>query len=233
MNTIKEYYHLAKPGIVYGNVFTTLAAFLFASHWHVGATLFFVTMLGIAFVIGSGCVFNNYLDIEIDKKMERTKTRALVRGTIPVLEALVYGALLGLVGLYLLYAYVNTLSAGIALLGIVVYVGMYTPLKKRSALAVFVGAVAGAVPIVVGYTAVTNHLDLTALFLFTCLFVWQLPHFLAIAVYRYDEYTAAGVPLLVKKPTEHQKSIGKKVFLSSLIVLVLFCVALAAVPLVL
>lgn len=228
---IKEYYRLTKPGIVYGNVFTTLAAFLFASHWHIGSALLFGTLVGLALVIASACVFNNYFDIDIDKKMARTKARALVSGAISGQSALAYGTVLGLVGLYLLYTYTNVLTAAIALAGFVVYVCVYTPLKPRSALAVFVGAVAGAVPIVVGYTAVTNRLDLTALILFVCLFVWQLPHFIAIAVYRFDEYAAAGVPLLVTKPTEQQKLLGKRVFLSSLIVLVVFCVVLAAVPL--
>ena len=231
MSILKEYYNLAKPGIVYGNVFTTLAAFLFASRWHFGGMLFFATVVGIAFVIASACVFNNYFDRRLDAKMARTKSRALAAGTIPALAALVYGAVLGLLGLYLLYAQVNVLTAGIALFGFGVYVCVYTPLKPRSALALFVGAVAGAVPIVVGYTAVTNHFDLTALFLFACLFVWQLPHFIGIAMYRFEEYAAADVPLLVKKPTEQQKSMGRKVFLSSLIVLVVFCVALAVAPL--
>ena len=229
MSTIKNYYNLAKPGIVYGNVFTTLAAFLFASRWHFSGVLFFATLVGIAFVIASACVFNNYFDREMDKKMPRTKSRALASGTIPALEALVYGAVLGLIGLYLLYAYTNALTAGIALFGFVVYVGMYTPLKPRSALALFVGAVAGAVPIVVGYTAVTNRFDLTAFVLFALLFIWQLPHFLGIAAYRFDEYSASGVPLLVKKPTEQQKRVGRKVFIYSLVVLVVFCLALAIV----
>ncbi len=230
---IKTYYHLAKPGIVYGNVFTTLAAFLFASHWHFALVPFAATMLGIALVIGSACVSNNYLDREIDKKMSRTKERALATGAISTAAALTYAVVLGLFGLFRLYVCVNVLTAGIALLGFVVYVGVYTPLKPRSALAVYVGAIAGAVPIVVGYTAVSNRLDLTALFLFACLFLWQLPHFVGISVYRFEEYTAAGIPLLVTKPTEQQKRTGRTVFLSSLIVLVVFCIALALAPLLL
>lgn len=231
MISANAYYQLAKPGIVYGNVFVTLAAFLFAAGWHFSFPLFFATMVGLALVIASACVFNNYFDRDIDKKMQRTKTRALAAGKISNTSALMYGAVLGLVGISLLYFCVNTLTAGVALFGFVTYVFVYTPLKHRSSAALWVGAIAGATPPVVGYTAVTNRLDLVAFLLFLFLFLWQIPHFLAIAVYRFDEYKTAGVPLLIKNPpTENQKKLGRKVFLWSLIVLVFFSVALALSP---
>lgn len=229
---VKEFYRLAKPGIVYGNIFVALAAFLYASRWQFAASNFFATMIGLELVIASACVFNNYLDRDIDKKMERTKTRALASGKISNQSAFIYATALGLVGISLLYFYVNVLTASIALIGFILYVCVYTPLKHRMSLAFYVGAVAGAVPPVVGYTAVTNHFDFTALFLFLFLFIWQIPHFLAIAIYRFDEYKSAGVPLLVKKqPTENQKKWGRKIFLASLVVLVASSILLAFVPL--
>lgn len=228
----KTYYQLAKPGIVYGNVFTALAAFLFASRWSFGWGLFIATMAGIGLVIASACVFNNYLDREMDKKMERTKTRALASGTISATAALAYASALGIVGFVLLFAFVNILTGAVALVGFIVYVCAYTPLKRRTSLALYVGAVAGAMPILAGYTAVTDRLDSTAVWLFVFLFLWQLPHFIAIAVYRFDEYGAAGVPLVVRKiPTEGRKRVARKLFLLSLIVLVAFCIALALWPL--
>jgi protoheme IX farnesyltransferase len=228
---LKAYYQLTKPGIVYGNVFTTLCAFLFTSRWMFSWQLFFATMIGVALVIASACVFNNYFDRDIDSKMTRTKSRPLVSGSISPRAALVYGVVLAVIGFVLLYIYVNVLTTLVILAGFVVYVFWYTPLKHHSGLAVYVGAIAGAMPIVAGYTAVTASLDLTALLLFTFLFIWQLPHFFAIAAYRYDEYATAGVPLLVKHPTDKQKKLGRKVFLTSLIVLVFFCVVLAFWPL--
>ncbi|CAN5754544.1 heme o synthase [soil metagenome] len=192
----REYYRLAKPGIVYGNVFTTIAAFLFAAHLHVTIVLFAATIVGIGLVIASACVFNNCLDRDMDAKMERTARRALVTGVITMRSALVYGVLLGLVGFALLYIYVNTLTAGLALFGFALYVGPYTSLKRTSAWAAVIGAIPGAVPIVVGYTAVTDRLDGVAYILFIILALWQLPHFYAIAIRRLEEYSAAGIPVL-------------------------------------
>jgi protoheme IX farnesyltransferase len=199
---IKEYYKLAKPGIIYGNVFTTVAAFLFASGPHYknfNVLLFFATILGIALVIGSACVFNNYIDRDIDRKMKRTSTRALVTGSISVRNALVYGTVLGVVGFVLLFLYVNVLTAGIALFGFFSYVVLYGAAKRKSEWGALIGTLPGAVPIVVGYTAVMNQLDLTALILFLVLVFWQMPHFYAIAIYRLDEYKHAGIPVYPAK----------------------------------
>ena len=198
--TFKAYYKLAKPGIVYGNVITTIAAFLFAYRWHfVGLHslwLFLATVVGISLVIGSGCVFNNYLDHDIDKKMARTKERALVTGTISNRNALIYADVLGIIGFALLLMFVNILTAVIALFGFIMYVVVYGIAKRGSEWGAVVGSFSGAVPIVVGYTAVTNHLDGAALILFLILVFWQMPHFYAIAMYRLDEYKAAGIPVL-------------------------------------
>jgi protoheme IX farnesyltransferase len=188
-------------------------------------------MIGVALVIASACVFNNYFDRDIDAKMTRTKDRPSVSGTVSPRAALIYGAVLGLAGFVLLYIYVNALTTYLILVGFFVYVFWYTPLKPCSASAVYVGAVAGAAPIVAGYTAVTDRIDWVALFLFLFLFVWQLPHFFAIAAYRYDEYAAAGVPLLVRHPTARHKRLGRQIFFGSLVVLVVFCIVLALQPL--
>ncbi len=201
---IKEYYKLAKPGIIYGNVFTTIAAFLFASgissHYHnFNIVLFLATVFGISFVIGSACVFNNYLDRNIDRKMKRTSNRALVTGKISVQNALIYGTVLGVIGLALLFIWANVLTALIAVFGFFSYVVLYGIAKRGSEWGALVGSVPGAVPIVVGYTAVTNHLDIAALILFFVLVCWQMPHFYAIAMRRVEEYQEAGIPVLPVK----------------------------------
>ncbi|MDR3547713.1 MAG: heme o synthase [Candidatus Pacebacteria bacterium] len=198
--TFRDYYHLTKPGIVYGNVVTTIAAFLFAMRWHFNGLaslgLFIATVLGISLVIASGCVCNNYLDREMDAKMERTRKRALVTGLISGRAALIYAAILGIIGLVLLEVFVNVLTAGVALFGLFVYVVLYAFAKRGSSWGAVVGSIAGAVPIVVGYTAVMNQIDDVTLILFLVLVVWQMPHFYAIAMYRLDEYVAAGIPVL-------------------------------------
>jgi heme o synthase len=104
----RQYYTLTKPGIIYGNVMTAAGAFLLASKGHVDVWLGIATLVGIGLIIGSACVFNNYTDRDIDKKMARTKKRALAHGDIPTLHALVYGAVLGVIGFGLLAVYANT-----------------------------------------------------------------------------------------------------------------------------
>jgi protoheme IX farnesyltransferase len=221
----KEYYNLAKPGIVYGNIFTTLAGFLFASRWHFSPLLLVATMVGLALVIGSACVFNNYFDRDIDRKMQRTRDRALAVGAISARRAISYGALLGLVGFFLLGAYVNILTAAIALFGFIFYVAIYGLAKRTSHWGTIVGSVSGAVPIIVGYTAVTGRLDMTALMLFLILAFWQMPHFYAIAIYRLEDYVAAGIPVL---PARKGMKVTKIYIVSFIIAFIIATVTLAA-----
>jgi protoheme IX farnesyltransferase len=192
----KEYYRLAKPGIIYGNLLTTVAAYLYASRWHIEAADFLATIFGLGLVIASACAFNNYLDRDIDKKMERTKGRALVTGAIAPRSALVFASASGLLGVALLILFVNALATLAALIGSLVYIILYGFSKRASDWGVIVGSVSGAVPIVVGYVAVTDRFDGAALILFLILALWQMPHFFAIATYRSPEYAAAGIPVL-------------------------------------
>ena len=212
--------------MVFGNVLVAAAAFLFVSPELIDWPLFFILFVGLSLVISSACTFNNYFDRRLDAKMERTKNRALPAGRISPGSALVFGLVLLFFGVVVLYQ-TNALALGAALLGFIVYVFLYTPLKPRTPHALWVGAVAGAMPPVVGYTAAANTLDLYALLLFVALFLWQIPHFLAIAVYRYEEYKAAGIPLFIKKnPSDKTKRLARVVFYLSLVVLLLACLAL-------
>ena len=193
---LKNYYNLAKPGIVYGNVLTTLAAYLFASRWHIAPLPLIATLVGIGLVIGGACVFNNYIDRDIDRKMARTRDRALVSGAISSHDGIAFGMLLTLTGFFLVSAFANMLTAGVALVGFVFYVALYGISKRMSHWGTVVGSVSGAVPIVAGYTAVADRLDGTALILFLILVVWQMPHFYSISMYRFGDYIAAGIPVL-------------------------------------
>jgi protoheme IX farnesyltransferase len=226
------YYRLTKPGIIYGNILVAGAAFVYASGGVLEHKINLIEgiemLIGLACIIGSACVFNNYFDRGIDAKMERTKTRGLASGAVSHSSALMFGAVLAIVGIIVLYFFTNLLTLGIALAGFLIYVCLYTPLKPRSPYALFVGAVAGATPPMVGYAAVTNTVNTTAWLLFIFLFVWQLPHFLAIAVYRNEEYSAAEVPMFMKGPySAAQKKLGKNIFFLSLVVLLAWCAFLA------
>ena len=223
---IREYYELVKPGIVYGNALTTVAGFFLALSGPIEWRLLVFVLVGLSFVIASACVFNNYVDREIDAKMTRTSSRALAAGHIPSQNALLFGLALLVLGVVTLH-YTTPLALWVAISGFIVYVFLYTPLKPRSAWALYVGAIAGATPPVVGYTAVTGMFDPYTLALFAALYVWQIPHFLAIAFYRYEEYKAAGIPLFVREsPGDITKRRARVVFYASLVVLLLVCFAL-------
>ena len=196
----RKYYALTKPGIIYGNVMTAAAGFLLASKWRIDWGLLAATLVGTSLVIASACVFNNYIDRGIDAKMARTRKRALVEGSIAAQNALVYAVVLGIVGFMILALYVNALVVVIGAVGIVDYVVLYGITKRRFVAGTIVGSVSGAMPVVAGYCAVTGRFDLGATLLFIILALWQMPHFYAIAMYRHDDYKAAGLPVLpVKK----------------------------------
>lgn len=196
MVKIHSYYNLTKPGIIMGNTITNIAGFALASKGDINLGLFAATVSGLSGIIASACVFNNYIDRDIDRKMERTKKRGLVTGTVSGSQALVFASLLGFVGLAILARYTNPLALGIAMAGFFIYVVLYGFWKRRSSLGTIIGAVSGAIPPVVGYTAVSSRLDGAALLLFLILVLWQMPHFFAIAIYRFKDYKAAGIPVL-------------------------------------
>ncbi|HVO28499.1 MAG TPA: heme o synthase [Candidatus Paceibacterota bacterium] len=194
---VKEYYSLAKTGLVLGNVISVVGGFALGSPGAIDPGRLLATAAGIALVMASGCVFNNYLDRDIDAKMPRTKDRALAAGRVSPRAALWYGTALGFAGFLILAAWTNLLAADVAFLGFLVYVWAYTQWSKRQSPAgTFIGAIAGATPPVVGYAAAGGRLDIAALLLFLILVLWQLPHFFAIAIRRREEYAAAGIPVL-------------------------------------
>ena len=193
---IKTYCPLAKPGIILGNAITAAGGFALASKGQFDFLLFLATLVGISLIIACSCVCNNYIDREMDAKMNRTKKRAFVKGEIDPKKALFSAGLLGLLGVAVLALYANYLTAGIGALGFLLYVAVYSPIKYRTHHATLIGSIAGAIPPVVGYTAVSNHLDLGAILVFGLIVMWQMPHFFAIAIYRLKDYTNASIPIL-------------------------------------
>lgn len=199
LSQLKAYYFLAKPGIVYGNLLTTLAGFFLASKGNIHFGLLLAAASGTALAMASGCVFNNYIDRNIDKKMARTQKRALVSGMISGRNALIYGTVLGIASFTILTLFTNTLVVVAGIIAVVFYVVLYGIAKRKSPLGTVVGSVPGALPPLAGYLAVTNHLDLGALLVFLIMAIWQMPHFYAISIFRMKDYAAAGLPVLSVK----------------------------------
>ncbi|WP_010271273.1 heme o synthase [Paenibacillus senegalensis] len=195
--TWRDFVSLAKPGILFSNSITTFGGFWIASQWNIHWPTMIWVLIGTILVMASGCVLNNYLDRDLDIKMERTKNRALPSGVLQPPTVMVYGIVLGVAGLTVLGLLVNVLAALLGLFGLFGYVWIYTALLKRSSVwNTTVGAVFGAVPPVIGYVAVAGTLDTTALILFAILFFWQPPHFWALGIRRIDDYRNAGYQML-------------------------------------
>lgn len=206
-DTLRNYYSLMKPGVMYGNVITAVAGFFLASHGHVDWPLFAAALLGTTLVIGSACVINNVLDRDIDSVMERTKKRAIVSGLVSAKNAAIFGTLTGVLGFVLLVFFTNWLVVGLEVIGFVDYVVLYGMWSKRQSMhGTLVGSISGAIPIIAGYVAAAGKIEVGAILVFAVLFLWQMPEFYSIAVYRQKEYAAAGVPVIsVVKGIAHTK----------------------------
>ncbi|QZN98152.1 heme o synthase [Symbiopectobacterium purcellii] len=194
---IKQYLQVTKPGIIFGNLISVIGGFLLASKGSIDYPLFIATLLGVSLVVASGCVFNNVIDRDIDKKMERTKNRVMVKGLISVKVSLSYAAALGIAGFALLYVAANPLAMWLSVMGFAVYVGVYSLyMKRHSVYGTLIGSLSGAAPPVIGYCAVSNQFDAGALILLLIFSLWQMPHSYAIAIFRFKDYQAANIPVL-------------------------------------
>lgn len=219
--TLRDFIQLAKPGILISNSITVFGGYWVA--WGSSGKTFdfklmIFAMLGALLVMASGCVLNNYLDRDLDTKMTRTRKRVLPTGMIDPKVVFWYGIALGVVGLSVLCLLVNPLSALLGVLGLLVYVFIYTAwLKRTSTLSTTIGAISGSTPPVIGYCAVTGQMDMGAWILFGILFFWQPPHFWALGIRRKEEYRAAGFPLL---PVVHGDEVTKMHMLRFLVMLV-------------
>ena len=196
---LREYYLLTKPGIIRGNVMTTVAGYLLAAQGHITWLPFIGVVVGTTLVIASACVYNNVIDRDIDKKMERTAKRALATGSISVRSALIFATVLGIAGFVTLLLLTNVLTTILGVIGLVSYVVLYGYAKRHSIHGTLVGTIPGAMPLVSGYTAFTNQFDNAAWLLFLVMVCWQMPHFYAIAIYRLKDYKNAGLPVMPAK----------------------------------
>ncbi len=154
------------------------------------------TLLGTTLLVGAANSMNMYLERDLDRLMERTANRPLPSGRMSPDFVLTFGVVLCLISIIILGFFANTLTALLGLIAFVSYVFFYTPLKQRTTFALLVGAVPGAMPPLMGWTAATGEVSLPGLILFLILFLWQVPHFQAIALFHKDEYGKAGLKIL-------------------------------------
>jgi protoheme IX farnesyltransferase len=193
---VVDYLQIAKPRISLLVLVTVAAGFALASvdGWHPLPLLH--ALGGIALVAAASSAFNQVLERDSDGLMRRTQNRPLPSGRLSPAEVSLFGLTAGASGIAWLAAFVNLPTALLATLTLVLYVGVYTPLKRRTSFGTAIGAIPGAMPPVLGWVAAGAPLDAAAFSLFAILFLWQFPHFLAIAwIYR-DEYSRAGLKML-------------------------------------
>lgn len=152
--------------------------------------------LGVVLLVAGANISNCWMERDVDIYMERTKNRPLVTGSLKSSEAFLGAAICSMGGLALLHHFSNPITLFLGFVALLSYVLLYTPLKRRSTISLFVGAIPGALPPVMGWTAVRGDISTTASLLFWILFLWQLPHFISIAIYRRDEYARAGLKTL-------------------------------------
>ena len=206
VNKLKDYFQLIKPSLSIMVVFSSTISYLLAPKivaydWRMIA-LFFI---GGLLVTGSANAINQVVEKDTDAVMKRTKKRPVAAGRMTVGEAWTFAIVAGVLGIFLLGNYFNWLSAGVALLSLFVYAFIYTPLKKVTSVSVIVGAVPGALPCLIGWAAGNDALTIGGWILFLLQFMWQFPHFWAIAWIAHNDYTRAGFKLLPNEsgPTKY------------------------------
>ena len=193
---IKNLIELTKVRIGFLVLTTTIIGFYLGAQGSFSYSLLLYTIIGTLFSSTGGSIINNVIEVDSDKKMDRTKHRVLPTNKISVNFALFLGLSFVVLGLSVLYFKVNTLTSILSLLTIALYLLVYTPLKRVSWINTSIGAIPGAIPPLGGWTAATNSLDLGGIALFLILFFWQHPHFYAIAFMYKEDYAKAGLKML-------------------------------------
>jgi protoheme IX farnesyltransferase len=192
--------------------------YLAAPGW-IDLSLVCASVTGIGLCAGSAAAINHLVDRRIDSIMARTKKRPVALGRVSVVQALYFALTIGILGLAILVVFVNILTALLTFVTLIGYAGIYTGyLKRATPQNIVIGGLAGAAPPLLGWTAVTNHMDAQALLLVLIIFTWTPPHFWALAIYRFDEYKNAQIPML---PVTHGIAFTKlSVYLYTILLIV-------------
>lgn len=193
----QAYWELCKPRVVYLMLITAIVGMCLAAPGKVPIVTLVFGTLGIGFSAGSAAVVNHLIDRKIDAIMFRTERRPLPTGKVSPQQALIFAVIMGIIGLMMLVFWVNVLTAVLTFATLMGYAVVYTVfLKHATSQNIVIGGLAGAMPPLLGWTAVTNTVDPYSLMLVLLIFIWTPPHFWALAIHRYDDYAKAKVPML-------------------------------------
>lgn len=196
-NTLRQYYILCKPRVVLLMLLTAWAGMYLAATNPIPLSLWIYATLGIALVSSSAAAINHIIDHRVDAVMDRTKNRPLAAKKLPIRNAAIFATVLGVIGFAILYVGVNHLCAILTLLAAIGYAGVYSLyLKKATSQNIVIGGLAGAMPPLLGWTAVSGSLDPEGWLLVLIIFTWTPAHFWALCLHRYNEYKQAAVPML-------------------------------------
>ena len=210
-----DFYELTKPRMNFLVVVTTMVGYYMAARAWGDWTRVVYTLVGTALTAAGSSVLNQYAERDLDLLMRRTAKRPLPGRRVRPADALLYGVALSVAGMAVLAFFVNPLTALLGAITLALYVFVYTPAKRRSTICTLIGAVPGAIPPMMGFTAVQGTISLEAFALFAILFFWQMPHFLAIAILYRDDYARGGFQMLpVVDPELHVT--GRQIVLYSL-----------------
>lgn len=193
----RDYLELCKPRVVALMLLTVLVGMFLAVPGGVSLSTLLATLIGVGFSAASAAAINHLVDKRIDAMMLRTSKRPVARGRVSISQAVYFAFMLGVMGLCVLAVFVNLLTTVLTFITLIGYAGIYTGyLKRATPQNIVIGGLAGAAPPLLGWTAVTNQLDPQALLLVLIIFTWTPPHFWALAIYRFEEYKHAEIPML-------------------------------------
>lgn len=197
LNLIKDYFILCKPRVVALMILTAIISMFLAPSEIFSLKLLILASLGIALSAGAGAVINHLIDVKIDIIMTRTYRRPIASGRIKPVSAIIFAAILTIASMFILIKWVNMLTAILCFLTLIGYAIIYTSfLKRATPQNIVIGGLAGAMPPLLGWTAVTGTIDPEPLLLVLIIFVWTPPHFWALAIDRHEEYAKAKIPML-------------------------------------
>lgn len=225
LSYVRNLFILLKPRLSFLVAFSSAFGYVLGfSGAGINYTVLAFLSLGGFLVSGSAVTINQILEVDYDKKMDRTKNRPLPTGRISRQEAILYAIIVGIAGLGLLLIYTNVLTVILSLISLILYSFVYTPLKRVGPIAVFVGAIPGALPPLLGWVAATNGFSIEAWIIFGIQFIWQFPHFWAIAWVADEDYKKAGFKLL---PSGGKKDLNTAI---QIMIYTLFLIPLGLLP---
>ena len=222
LNILREFIVLTKPRVNLLIMFTAIVGMLLAHQSTLNYELILFASIGIGLAASAAAIINHVVDQRIDSIMDRTKSRPLVNGSIKPLHAIYFALFLSITSITMLYLLVNALTALLTFLSIIIYSVIYSVyLKNLTSQNIVIGGIAGAMPPLLGWTSITNQIEPFPLVLFLIIFLWTPPHFWALAVYKYEDYKKADIPML---PVTHGRDFARlHIFLYSIL---LFCITL-------